>query len=416
MTGNKEVITGSDFKRMVTGAYSEFLLDYEQINAMPGAGSLPGTHVLHTMGAAVMPLAESKDGSIGGLARRVSAAAVFGARGNAGVVLAQLFRGLGKGLSGKYNATSSEFGKAFQYGILYAQRIIPENMERPIITVAKAVAKGAYHAVRANMPITEILEKAIEAGQESMEGMEADAGARIMFTFLRGCLRGLDGNFVSPAVSLSLGLESRQPGLPDPREDLVRPYCVRFAIKNAKINMKELEKSFKDFSSFVLTERQGDRVLVHLHTDHPGEVIEHAVGWGPLKEVHVTNMSEGHALTMHGALSAVAVLAVAGNKIQARELQENGVQLIVRGSEEEGPSVAELVSAAHSDLAASYVMVAWHRDFWLAYRQAKRLLGNRVELVLLESKAQQAEALKAFNPKHSVAENAKAMLAAAKTN
>ena len=415
MTGNKEVITGSDFKRMVTGAYSEFLLDYEQINAMSGAGSLPGTHVLPPLGAAVMPLADTKDASIGGLARRVSAAAVFGARGNAGVVLAQLFRGLGKGLSGKYNATSSEFGKAFQYGILYAQRIIPENAERPIITVAKAVAKGAYHAVRANMPITEILEKAIEAGQESMEGMEADAGARIMFTFLRGCLKGLDGNFVSPAVSLSLGLGSKQPGLPDPREDLVRPFCVRFAIKNAKINLKELEKSFKDFSSFVLTERQGDRVLVHLHTDHPGEVIEHAVGWGPLKEVHVTNMSEGHALTMHGALSAVAVLAVAGNKIQARELQENGVQLIVRGSEEEGPSVAELVSAAHSDLAASYVMVAWNRDFWLAYRQAKRLLGNRVELVLLESKVQQAEALKAFNPKHSAGENAKAMLAAAKS-
>ena len=90
-------------------------------------------------------------------------------------------------------------------------------------------------------------------------------------------------------------------------------------------------------------------------------------------------------------------------------------KLIVRGSEEEGPSVAELVSAAHSDLAASYVMVAWHRDFWLAYRQAKRLLGNRVELVLLESKVQQAEALKAFNPKHSAGENAKAMLAAAKS-
>ena len=76
MTGNKEVITGSDFKRMVTGAYSEFLLDYEQINAMSGAGSLPGTHVLHTLGAAVMPLADTKDASIGGLARRVSAAAV----------------------------------------------------------------------------------------------------------------------------------------------------------------------------------------------------------------------------------------------------------------------------------------------------------------------------------------------------
>ena len=143
MSGNKEVITGSDFKRMVMGAYSEFLLEYESINALKGGGTLPGTHILRTMGAAVQPLADTKDDGIGGLSRRVAAAAIFGARGSSGVVLAQLFRGIGKGLLGKYNATSSEFGKAFQYGILYAQRVLPDSPERPIITVAKAVAKEA---------------------------------------------------------------------------------------------------------------------------------------------------------------------------------------------------------------------------------------------------------------------------------
>jgi dihydroxyacetone kinase-like predicted kinase len=414
MTGNKEVITAGDFKRMVSGAYSEFLLEYENINQMEGAGRLPGTHVLRTMGAAVMTLRDVKDDGIGGLSRRVAAGALFGARGSAGVVLAQMFRGIGKGLSGKYHATSSEFGKAFQYGILYAQRVIPEQSEQPIIALAKAVAKGAYHAVRANKPISEILEAAIAAGEKALvEVGSEDAGACIMFSFLKGCLKGLDGNFVSPAVSLSLGLEVQQFGMPDPRNDVVRPYCVRFTIVNAKADIAAIEQQFKEYSNFVLVQPQERGVTVHLHTDHPGAVIEHAVGWGPLKEVHVTNMSEGHALTMHGALSAVAVLAVAGNKIQARELQENGVQLIVRGNEEAGPSVAELVSAAHSDLAANYVMVAWNENFWLAYRQAKRLLGNRVELVLLENKAQQAEALKAFNPKHSAMENAKAMLAAA---
>ena len=114
MTGNREVITGSDFKRMVSGAYSEFLLEYEEINRMKGAGSMPGTHVLRTMGAAIMPLKDTKDDSIGGLSRRVAAGAQFGARGSAGVVLAQMFRGLGKGLLGKHNATSTEFGTAFQ--------------------------------------------------------------------------------------------------------------------------------------------------------------------------------------------------------------------------------------------------------------------------------------------------------------
>ncbi|MBR0103142.1 MAG: DAK2 domain-containing protein, partial [Selenomonadaceae bacterium] len=164
MTGSREVITGGDFKRMVAGAYSEFLLEYETINGLSGAGTLAGTHILRTMGAAVMPLADAKDDSIGGLARRVSTAAVFGARGNAGVVLAQMFRGISAGLVGKYDATGSEFGKAFQYGILYAQRLIPEEPESPFISVAKAVAKGAYHAVRDGVPIVEILYKAIQSG------------------------------------------------------------------------------------------------------------------------------------------------------------------------------------------------------------------------------------------------------------
>ena len=88
MSGIREVITGGDFKRMVSGAYSEFLLEYVNINSQPGAGTLPGTHILRTMGAAIMPLSDAKDDSIGGLSRRVATAAVFGARGNAGVVFA----------------------------------------------------------------------------------------------------------------------------------------------------------------------------------------------------------------------------------------------------------------------------------------------------------------------------------------
>ncbi|SFT67629.1 hypothetical protein SAMN02910356_01605 [Selenomonas sp. GACV-9] len=410
MTGNKEVITAGDFKRMVSGAYSEFLLEYENINQLAGAGRLPGTHVLRTMGAAVMPLRDVKDDGIGGLARRVASGALFGARGSAGVVLAQMFRGLGKGLSGKYSATSSEFGKAFQYGILYSQRVIPEQPERPIIKLAKAVAKGAYHAVRANKPISEILEAAIAAGETALPTVGSeDAGACIMFTFLKGCLKGLDGNFVSPAVSLSLGLESPQSGMPDPRNDIVRPYCVRFAVINAKPDCKAMEQQLKEYSNFVLVQPQERGVSVHLHTDHPGKVIEQAVGWGPLKDIHVTNMSESHVLGAHGALMPVALMAVAENKVQAREWQDMGIHVLVSGSEDAGPSVAELVSAAHSDLADAYIMLAWSRDFWLAFRQAKRLLGGRVELVLCADKQQQAEAVRLFDPKKSVADNVRAM-------
>jgi len=410
MNGNREVITGSDFKRMVAGAYSEFLLEYENINKLSGGGTLPGTHILHTMGAAVMPLHETKDDSIGGLARRVATGAVFGARGHAGVVLAQVFRGLGKGLSGKYNATSSEFGKAFQYGILYAQRVIPEGMETPFIKVAKAVAKGAYHAVRENLPITEILEAAIKTGEVAVTKNHADdAGARIMFLFLQGCLKGLDGNFVSPAISLSLGLSARQKDLPNPLNDLVKPYCLMISVNNPKINVPELEKQLKDYGNFALVERTESTIEIHLHTDHPGKVLEQAIGWGPLAEVKVINMSESHALKAHDALMPVAILAVAKDAEEAEALQDAGVNIIVAGSPERCPSVSELVNAAHSDLASAYILLASSSDYRLVFRQAKRMLGSRVELVLADSPERQLKALKAFDKNKSAAINAKVM-------
>jgi len=415
MAENKEMITGGDFKRMVAGAYSELLLEYENINKMQGGGDYPGTHILRTMGAAVMPLADVRDKSIGGLARRVATAALFGARGNSGVVLSQLFRGISKGLSGKYEATSSEFGKAFQYGILYAERVVHEGPERPFITVAKAVAKGAYRAVRNNLPITEILEAVIAAGEEAVRKLgHEDAGASIMFVFLKGCRNGLDGNFVSPAVGLTLGIAASKGSMPTPMDDLVRPYCVRFRAKNQKISVAEMERQLKEFGVFALVEQRENGLHVHIHTDHPGWLMEWAVGLGPLRDIHITNMSEPHALGIHDAIMPVAAMAVAEGKEKALKMQEAGAHVIVAAAKDRCPSVAELVGAAHSDLASSYVLVAPSASSWMVFRQAKRMLEDRVELVLCEDDAAQERALRAFDGARTAAQNAVVMSRAAK--
>ena len=413
---NREIITGSDFKRMVQGAYSEFLLEFENINALdrrlrPGHNSVPGTNILRTMGAAAMPLMDTLDDSLGGLARRAASSALLGARGNAGVVLSQIFRGLAKGLLGKYNATSSEFGKAFQYGILYAQRVLPEEPERPIITAAKAVAKGAYQAVRANLPISEILTAAIAAGEGPLEHASArDVGEEIMLVFLRGCLKGLDGNFVSPSLSFSVGSKAQNPVLPDPRQDLVRPYCLTFIVMNAKADEGEVEKHLQETCSYVMVERYHQELYVHLHTDHPGLVLDRSIGWGPLRDIRLNNMAEPHAMTsVHASLMPVALLAIAENPERAEKLQNGGATMIVSGNGDENPSVGMLVNAAHSDLAASYVMVPNGSGLRLVLQQVKRILGGRVEIVPVQSAAEQLMALRGFDQKLSAKENAERM-------
>ena len=413
---NGEVITGSDFKRMVAGAYSEFLLEYENINALdrklrPTHGAHPGTNILRTMGAAVMPLAGTKDDSIGGLSRRVASAAILGARGNSGVVLSQILRGLAKGLSGKINATSSEFGKAFQYGILYAQRVLPEEPERPLVNAARAVAKGAYQADRANLPITEILAAAIEAG-ERPGGKEAelDVGERIMLTFLVGCQKGLNGNFVSPALNFSVGTGEKTAGLPDPRNDIVHPYCLTFRLKVPQADEEEIERLLQEKASFVVVERRRNTLHVHLHTAHPGVVLEYATGLGPVTDIRLNNMAEPHSMVLaHSTLMPVALLAVSRHEAQAKRLTDLGATLITRGDEGDVPSVGALVNAAHSDLAESYVLVPDGPRMKLELQQVKRILGHRVEIVSVSSEAEQETAVRNFDRRLSASQNAERM-------
>lgn len=410
--GNNEVITGTDYKRMIIGAYSEFILEYEKINKLKKNGRFfycgkPGTDVLRTMGAAVLPLADSVNESIGGLARRVADAAVLGARGNGGVILSQILRGLAKGLVGKYNATSQEFGKAFQYGILYAQKAVPEQKNRPIIVASKIMAKGAYHAVKSGLHITEIIKAAIKAGEESFSE-KIDAGEMIMQVFLNGCLKGIIGEFVSPTLpfSNSFGV-NRQENLISPYDDMVRPYCITFMVANPKLSVTLIEKELQEIGNFVVVERRFRNLFIHLHSEHPGKVLERAVGWGHIGEIHINIMAEPHAMAMvqQNFLLPLALMTVAPNEEAGQRLQEAGATVILDGSDPSGPSVEEIVNAAHSDIANKYIILTDTEHIRLVAHQARRILGDRVEVVIADGEDEQIQAVRAFFPEDDIKAN-----------
>lgn len=413
MEADNEVISGSDYKRMIIGAYSEFLLEYENINKEKKSGrffycGMPGTDVLRTMGAAMLPMKEAVNESIGGLAQRVSDAAVLGARGNAGVILSQILRGLAKGLVGKYNATSQEFGKAFQYGILYAQRAVPDQKDRPIIVASKIMAKGAHHAVKANMSIEDILKEAIRAGEASFTD-KMDSGQMIMQVFLHGCLKGLVGEFVSPALSFVTGnqMPEVKPHLVNPLDDMVRPYCITFMVANAKLSVSLIEKELQEIGNFVVVERRHRALFIHLHSEHPGKVFERAVGWGHIGEIHINIMAEPHAMAMvqQSFIMPLALLTVAGSQESGQRLQDAGAMVILDGTDPSGPSVEEIVNAAHSDIANKYIIVTDSEHIRLVVHQAKRILGDRVDVVIADGEDEQLQAARAFFPEDSMQEN-----------
>ncbi|MBE6099243.1 MAG: DAK2 domain-containing protein [Anaerovibrio sp.] len=417
MADANEVITGSDYKRMVLGAYSEFLNEFEKINAVKENSRFfysgkPGSDVLRTMGAAVIPLSEAVNESIGGLSRRVADASVLGARGNAGVIVSQILRGLAKGLIGKYNATSQEFGKAFQYGILYAQKAVPEEKNRPIIVASKVVAKGAYDAVKAGKHISEVLNAAIQAGTESF-ARDMDCGEKILQVFLEGCLKGLQGNFSLPPLDLGSKIYEAK-GIVSPLNDIARPYCVTFMVANPKLSVPLIEKELQEIGNFVVVERRFKAIFIHVHSEHPGTVLERAVAWGHVGEIHINIMAEPHAMAMvqQSCMMPLALLTVASTEEWGQKLQDAGAMVIIDGSDESGPSVEEIVNAAHSDIANKYILLTDSEHLRLVMHQAKRILGERVSVVVANNQEEQIYAVRAFFPELSMEENTAQMIEA----
>jgi dihydroxyacetone kinase-like predicted kinase len=200
----------------------------------------------------------------------------------------------------------------------------------------------------------------------------------------------------------------------DPRDDRVRPYCVTFLLEKTKLHVASAESYLKDICRFVVVERHNAASLsIHVHTDHPGVVLESVIGWGHLAHVEIRDMAEPHALShVHAALMPVAVLAVAEDDEAAAMLQENGAAILVKGSAADCPSVGELINAAHSDMAASYVMLANDESMYLVMNQAKYILGDRLELVIAGKPDSQRRAMQVFDAKASAKENAAKMRAA----
>lgn len=430
---NADVITGNDFRHMIAGAYSLFKEEYERINSLnvfPVPDGDTGTNMLRTLGAVANAVAESNDKGIGSLAKRAADSAIMGARGNSGVILSQIFRGLGRGLAGKQAVNSGELGKAFQYGVLYAYRSVAKPVEGTILTVAKGIAKGAYRAVRSSLPIEKILEEAIEAGKNELQrtpellpALKAagvvDAGGMGLLVFLQGCLKGLGGEFAAPSVDFEMNYRAAK-SLPkvEGEFDTARPYCTEFIVRHTKVTDREARQALVGMGDSLITAKVDDVLKVHIHTAHPGLILEQAVAWGTLHDIKIDNMSDQHrAVVIQEQVAAepqpLGVIAVAAGTGLAEIMTDLGADVIVSGGQSMNPSVEDILAAVHAKPFEQYIILPNNKNIILAALQVKKLLGDRAVVIETSSTPQGIAALMAYTQDKPLADNLTAMQAAA---
>lgn len=424
MAGNKEIITGNDFKCMIAGAYNAFSLEHENINRLnvfPVPDGDTGTNMLRTLGAVARAVAEASETSIGELSKKAATSAIMGARGNSGVILSQIFRGLARGLEGKDTVCSAGLGKAFQYGVLYAYRSVSKPVEGTILTVAKGIAKGAHHAVRADLPIMEILKEAVAGGNRELArtpdllpALKAagvvDAGGKGLIVFLEGCIAGLGGDLpTAPEVTFEKSFKAAAK-MPAEDFEITRPYCTEFMVKDSTVKAVEARKVLMEMGDSLVVADGGEILKIHIHTDNPGKVLAQGISWGSLHDIKVDNMADQHrSLVIDEEAKEpelkVAVISVAAGEGLAEIMKGLGASIIISGGQSMNPSVEEFVDAINSNIAEKYIILPNNSNIVLAAAQVKKMLGARVEIVPTVNTPQGLSVLMAFDPSLDIMES-----------
>lgn len=429
----KQLISGKQLKDMLLGAYHSFEKNFEQINDLnvfPVPDGDTGTNMMHTMASVAKELSTMADtclaGEIGTAAAR---SAIMGARGNSGVILSQLLRGIGKGVAGKSSLTISEIGKAFQFGILYAYRSVAKPVEGTILSVARGMAKGTYQASRSESSLEAVLEEAIRIGKielaatpDKLPALKAagvvDAGGQGLLAFFEGCLAGLRGQDCQVLAVASKPVN--KPAGPVEPLDLEYPYCTEFIVKGAHVDKKTVSEALEPFGNSMIVAVVEDIVKVHIHTKHPGDALNKAQEWGTLHDIKVENMQDQHENRLFTTeepvvKSGLGVLTVAAGEGLAQIMHKLGAEEIIQGGQSMNPPVEEFVAAIEKGTCEEYIILPNNKNIILAAEQVRKLLGNsKVSYVPTTNVAQGLAALLHFDGTKSMEENTAIMTKEAK--
>ena len=436
-----EMITGQAYKNMVLCAHASLTAHKQQLNDMnvfPVPDGDTGTNMAMTMTNAINELNKKNPQTLSDVANTVASGMLRGARGNSGVILSLLFRGLSKKLKGKETADAKLFAEAMQAGVDAAYKAVMKPKEGTILTVARMAAAAAteFAANGADLELT--LAQAIEAGQVALEdtvnlnpvlkkaGVVVAGGFGYMVIF-EAMLASMQGTFEMPDIS---GIDIEEESNLNEKADFnsFNPDEIEFGYCTEFIVERQTRKDPDDLRAFLNT--MGDSVVcvddeeiikVHVHTNQPGVVLTEALTYGQFVSVKIENMRLQHSELSGGAapaeapaeeaedyvaeaekeLGVVAVCAGAGLEALFIEL---GADQVVTGGQTMNPSTEDILAAVNRTPANTVFVFPNNKNILMAAQQAGRLTDKEVIVIPTASIPQGITALINFDPNGEAAE------------
>lgn len=435
-----DVLSGQLWKQMmVSGAKALELKkhDVDALNVFPVPDGDTGTNMFLTIQSAAKDAEKISGQSISEVAGAASMGSLMGARGNSGVILSQLLRGIARGLEGLESANSLQIAQALQSGVDTAYRAVMKPVEGTILTVSKEAARGALTRAKNGGSLLETLQEAQKQGYKSLaktpellpvlkQAGVVDAGGQGFLVILGGWIAVLTGE--AGELDFSGGGESKPQAEVQATEskqefmqveNLDFPYCTEFLVKGGDLQVEQIKQDLQGRGDCLLVVGTPEVVKIHVHVKNPGKILDYAIQWGSLHQVQIHNMLEQNENMAHARkekspeadrqaepetpepdqpLQEFGVVAVAMGQGIADVFTSLGVDEVVFGGQTMNPSTEDLAAAVRKVAARQVFILPNNGNIVMAARQVKDVVPDRqVHVIASKSIPQGIAAVLSFN-------------------
>ena len=433
-----EKINGLVLAEMIDLGSKNLAKNAEKINALnvfPVPDGDTGTNMNLSMSSGAKETAANVVENIGELGKSFSKGLLMGARGNSGVILSQLFRGMSQYIADKKEVNAKEFAEAIQNGVSIAYKAIIKPVEGTILTVAREAAEAGLKAAENTTSVVEVMEAIYAEAQASLKRTPellpilkevgvVDSGGQGLVCVYQGFVAALKGEKIE-------GLEAVETNLVDMQfeddhdmdfmnpEDIVYGFCTEFTVRLDKEKKEFNEDKFREdmskFGDSLLVISDSEFVKIHVHTETPGDVFNYGQQYGELIKIKSDNMREQHRevlrkqeakqATAPKELKEQAMISISMGAGLSKVLTSMGVDYIVEGGQTMNPSTEDIMKAIKEVNAKNIFIFPNNKNIQLAAKQAAELAEENVFVVESKTAPQGLAAVMVYNPQASAEEN-----------
>lgn len=428
----RPTLSGAELREafIASGAWLDRHVDaINALNVFPVPDGDTGLNMSLTLRSALEQLQSAGASSVGEVTEAVARGALLGARGNSGVILAQLLRGIARTLRGQETADGKLLAQALADGAEAAYTAVANPVEGTILTVARGAGRAAQKAAADSLGPLSILEHAHRGAQAAVaetpdqlpilkQASVVDSGGEGYRVVLEGLLRSLRGE---PMDESPIAVTTRVDfsALHQDADDFYG-YCTEVLFQGTDLDAGAVRTRLNELGSSVLVVGDTEMLKVHVHTLRPGAVLDLATDLGEIVKVKIDNMQLQH-LEFAGAPKQPAAAELGGTSIVAvalgagfEEIFASLGAVVVRGGQTMNPSVGEIAAAVEKTTRAEVIILPNDRNVLMAAEQAAQGFDARKVAVLpTESIPQGIAAAVAHNPEADADTNVSALTEAA---